>query len=54
MSGIEELKTAIDALPDEEYIELRKWFSEKFQLFLSFHISFSCYICYIYVYEKDS
>jgi len=29
MSRVDELKTAIEELPDEEYIELRKWFSEK-------------------------
>jgi hypothetical protein len=29
MSKVEELEKAIDALPEEEYIQLRKWFSEK-------------------------
>ncbi len=29
MSKVEELEKAIDALAEEEYIQLRKWFSEK-------------------------
>lgn len=29
MSRVRDLKTAIEALPEEEYAELRKWFSEK-------------------------
>jgi hypothetical protein len=29
MSKVEELEKAIDALPEEEYIQLRQWFSEK-------------------------
>lgn len=29
MSKVKELEKAIDALPEEEYIQLRKWFSEK-------------------------
>ena len=29
MSKMEELEKAIDALPEEEYIQLRQWFSEK-------------------------
>jgi len=29
MSRVEEIKEAIDALPEEEYIQLRHWFSEK-------------------------
>lgn len=29
MSKVEELEKAIDALPEEEYAQLRKWFSEK-------------------------
>jgi len=29
MSKVEELEKAIDALPEEEYIQLRNWFSEK-------------------------
>ena len=29
MSKVEELKQAIDTLPEEEYIQLRQWFSEK-------------------------
>lgn len=29
MSKVEELEKAIDALPEEEYIRLRQWFSEK-------------------------
>ena len=29
MSRVEEIEKAIDALPEEEYIQLRKWFSEK-------------------------
>jgi hypothetical protein len=29
MSKVEEIKEAIAALPEEEYILLRKWFSEK-------------------------
>ena len=29
MSKVKELEKAIDALPEEEYIQLRKWFSER-------------------------
>lgn len=29
MSTIERLKSEIDALPNEKYVELRQWFSEK-------------------------
>jgi hypothetical protein len=29
MSKVEEIKQAIDTLPEEEYIQLRQWFSEK-------------------------
>ncbi len=29
MSKVDELEKAIDALPEEEYIQLRQWFSEK-------------------------
>ncbi len=29
MSTIDQLKSAIEALPENEYIELRQWFSEK-------------------------
>ena len=29
MSKVEEIKEAIDALPEQEYIELRHWFTEK-------------------------
>jgi hypothetical protein len=29
MLKVDELKTAIEALPEEEYAELRQWFSEK-------------------------
>jgi hypothetical protein len=29
MSKVEELEKAIEALPDEEYVQLRQWFSEK-------------------------
>jgi len=29
MSKVEELEKAIDALPEEEYKQLRQWFSEK-------------------------
>jgi hypothetical protein len=29
MSRVEEIKQAIDTLPEEEYIQLRHWFSEK-------------------------
>jgi hypothetical protein len=29
MSKVEELKQVIDTLPEEEYIQLRQWFSEK-------------------------
>jgi len=29
MSRVEEIKQAIDTLPEEEYIQLRQWFSEK-------------------------
>lgn len=29
MSKVEEIKEAIDTLPEEEYIQLRQWFSEK-------------------------
>lgn len=29
MSKVEEIKQAIDTLPEKDYIMLRKWFSEK-------------------------
>ena len=29
MSKVDELKAAIEALPEDDYIELRQWFSEK-------------------------
>ncbi|MDD3581453.1 MAG: hypothetical protein PHW74_10570 [Desulfobacca sp.] len=29
MSKVEQLKKAIEALPEEEFVLLRKWFSEK-------------------------
>jgi hypothetical protein len=29
MSRVQEIEKAIDALPEEEYIQLRQWFSEK-------------------------
>lgn len=29
MSTVTEIKSAIESLPDDEYIQLRKWFSEK-------------------------
>ncbi len=29
MAGIEAIKEAIEALPDDDYIKLRRWFSEK-------------------------
>jgi len=29
MSRVDELKSAIEALPEDEYVELRQWFSEK-------------------------
>jgi len=29
MSTVTEIKSAIENLPDDEYIQLRKWFSEK-------------------------
>lgn len=29
MSTVTEIKSAIESLPDEEYTQLRKWFSEK-------------------------
>jgi hypothetical protein len=29
MSKIDEIKAAIEALPEEDYVELRQWFSEK-------------------------
>ena len=29
MSRVEKIKEAIDTLPEEEYIQLRQWFSEK-------------------------
>jgi len=29
MLKVEEIKDAIDTLPEEEYIQLRQWFSEK-------------------------
>lgn len=29
MSRVEEIKQAIDTLPEEEYVQLRQWFSEK-------------------------
>lgn len=29
MSRVEEIEKAIDALPEEDYVHLRQWFSEK-------------------------
>lgn len=29
MSKVDEIKSAIEKLPEEDYIELRRWFSEK-------------------------
>jgi len=29
MSNIDEIKVAIESLPEDEYVELRQWFSEK-------------------------
>ena len=29
MSKVNKIKAAIDALPEEEYVQLRRWFSEK-------------------------
>ncbi len=29
MSKVDEIKAAIEALPEDEYVELRQWFSEK-------------------------
>jgi hypothetical protein len=29
MSRVEEIKQAIDTLPEEDYVQLRQWFSEK-------------------------
>ncbi len=29
MSKVDEIKAAIEALPENEYVELRQWFSEK-------------------------
>ncbi len=29
MSKVDEIKTAIESLPEEEYVQLRQWFSEK-------------------------
>ena len=29
MSKVDEIKAAIEALPDEDYAQLRRWFSEK-------------------------
>ena len=29
MSTVEDIKLAIEALPENDYIELRQWFSEK-------------------------
>jgi len=29
MSKVEELEKAIEALPEEEFVQLRQWFSEK-------------------------
>lgn len=29
MSKVEELKEAIESLPEQEYIQLRRWFSDK-------------------------
>ncbi|MBI4743670.1 MAG: hypothetical protein HY776_02440 [Actinobacteria bacterium] len=29
MSKVDEIKVAIDTLPEKEYVRLRKWFSEK-------------------------
>ena len=29
MAKVDEIKTAIESLPEEEFVQLRKWFSEK-------------------------
>jgi len=29
MSKVNKIKAAIEALPEEEYVQLRRWFSEK-------------------------
>ena len=29
MSSIEEIKAAIEALPEPDYVQLRRWFSER-------------------------
>ena len=29
MSTVDEIQAAIEALPEEDYVELRQWFSEK-------------------------
>ncbi len=29
MTKVQEIKKAIDSLPEQEYIELRRWFTEK-------------------------
>jgi hypothetical protein len=29
MTKVEEIKVAIEALPKEEYVQLRRWFAEK-------------------------
>lgn len=29
MSKVDEIKEAIEALPEEEYVQLRRWFSER-------------------------
>ncbi|HKY73723.1 MAG TPA: hypothetical protein VJ246_00215 [Patescibacteria group bacterium] len=29
MSKVDEIKVAIEALPEEDYVQLRQWFSEK-------------------------
>ncbi len=29
MSNVAEIKTAIEVLPEEDYVQLRQWFSEK-------------------------
>lgn len=29
MANVDEIKTAIESLPEEEFVQLREWFSEK-------------------------
>ena len=30
MSNVEEIKAAIEALPEPDYVQLRRWFSERY------------------------